>query len=136
MDQGLLDRFKTIVGPKGWSDEPATLAPHLTEWRDRYRGTTPLMLSPARTEEVAAIMTLCAETRTPVVPQGGNTGLVGGQIPQGELLLSLLRMNRIRALDPLNDTITVEAGCILADVQAAARAADRLFPLSLAAEGS
>jgi D-lactate dehydrogenase (cytochrome) len=136
MDQSLLDRFKTIVGPKGWTDDAATLAPHLTEWRDRYRGTTPLMLSPASTAEVAAIVTLCAETRTPLVPQGGNTGLVGGQIPQGELLVSLRRMNKIRALDPLNDTITAEAGCILADIQAAARVADRIFPLSLAAEGS
>jgi FAD/FMN-containing dehydrogenase len=136
MDSALLDRFKALVGPKGWTDDPTTLAPYLTEWRERYRGTTPLMLSPASTAEVASIVALCAETRTPLVPQGGNTGLVGGQIPQGELLLSLRRMNRIRALDALNDTITVEAGCILADVQAAAGAADRYFPLSLAAEGS
>jgi D-lactate dehydrogenase (cytochrome) len=136
MDHGLLDRFKAIVGPKGWTDDPAALAPHLTEWRDRYRGATPLMVSPRSTAEVAALIGLCAETRTGLVPQGGNTGLVGGQIPQGEILLSLRRLNKIRAIDALNDTITVEAGCILADVQAAAAAADRLFPLSLAAEGS
>ena len=136
MDQSLTDRFKAIVGPKGWADDAETLAPYLVEWRDRYRGSTPLMLSPQTTAEVAAILALCTETRTPIVPQGGNTGLVGGQIPNGQLLLSLRRMNRIRALDPLNDTITTEAGCILADIQAAALAADRFFPLSLAAEGS
>jgi FAD/FMN-containing dehydrogenase len=92
---------------------------------------------PATTEEVARVVRICAETATGLVPQGGNTGLVGGQIPkEGEVLVSLKRMNRIRALDPANDTVTAEAGCILAAVQARAAEADRLFPLSLAAEGS
>ena len=96
-------------------------------------------MRPASTEEVAAIIRVCAETGTPVVPQGGNTGLVGGSAPDpggGEILLNLSRMNRIRQVDAANDTITVEAGCVLATVQAAAAGVDRLFPLSLGAEGS
>jgi FAD/FMN-containing dehydrogenase len=136
MDSAILEELKAAVGPKGWTTDPALLAPHLVEWRERYRGQSPLMLSPASTAQAAAIVRLCARTRTPLVPQGGNTGLVGGQIPNGEILLSLSRMNKIRALDPLNDTITVEAGCVLAEIQAAAARAGRLFPLSLAAEGS
>jgi FAD/FMN-containing dehydrogenase len=94
------------------------------------------LLKPASTGDVAAIVKICADTRTPLVPQGGNTGLVGGQIPNGEVLLSLKRLNRVRAIDCDNNTLTVEAGCILADVQRAAGDADRLFPLSLSAEGS
>lgn len=136
MDQHLIDRFAAIVGPKGWTTDADIIGPHLKEWRGLYRGRTPLMVSPNSTEEVAQILTLCTQTRTGIVPQGGNTGLVGGQIPHGEILLSLLRLNRIRAVDPDNNTITAEAGCVLASVQAAADRADRLFPLSLAAEGS
>ncbi len=133
----VLDRLKAIVGPKGWSDDAATLAPFLIESRGLYRGATPLMVSPATTAEMAAIVSVCDETGTPMVPQGGNTGLVGGQIPVGpEILVSLRRLNRIRAVDAENNTITVEAGCVLAEVQRAAEGADRLFPLSLAAEGS
>jgi D-lactate dehydrogenase (cytochrome) len=131
-----LRRLKEAAGPKGWSEDAAEIAPHLVEWRDKYRGTTPLLLRPATTKEVAAIITICAETNTPLVPQGGNTGLVGGQIPNGEILLSLKRLNRVRAIDRDNNTLIAEAGCILADVQRAAEDADRLFPLSLSAEGS
>ena len=76
-----LDRLKAVVGPAGWTDDPDRLAPHLVEWRDRHFGQTPLMLSPASTEEVAAIVRICAETETALTPQGGNTGVVGGQIP-------------------------------------------------------
>src|SRR3546814_1309081 len=100
---------------------------------------SPRLLRPGNTEEVAAIVTLARETRTELVPQGGNTGLVGGSIPcmgNDEIILSLQRMNRIRSLDALNDTITVEAGVVLAQVQQAAREADRLFPLSIGSEGS
>lgn len=135
----LLDRFRAIVGPKGWTSEPDALAQHVREWRDLYAGTTPLVLKPASTAEVAAIVKLANETKTKLVPQGGNTGLVGGGIPfdgGDEIILSLQRMNRIRAMDPLNDTITVEAGCILQNVQQAAREAGRLFPLSIGSEGS
>ncbi|HEX6958556.1 MAG TPA: FAD-binding oxidoreductase [Ferrovibrio sp.] len=135
----LLDRFRSIVGPKGWSSEPEVLALHSREMRDLYAGTSPLLLKPASTEEVAAIVKLARETRTKLVPQGGNTGLVGGGIPfdaGDEIIVSLQRMNRIRAVDALNDTITVEAGCILQQVQEAAREAGRLFPLSIGSEGS
>ncbi|MBM3569451.1 MAG: FAD-binding oxidoreductase [Alphaproteobacteria bacterium] len=136
LDPGLIDRFKALLGAKGWTQAAADLAPHLKEWRDLYRGETPLMLKPASTAEVAAILKLCHETATPVVPQGGNTGMCGGAIPFGQVLLWLGRMNRIRALDPLNDTLVAEAGVVLAQVQEAADRADRLFPLSFGGEGS
>ena len=135
----VLDRIKAAVGPKGWSDDPAVLEPQLIDWRRRYRGRTPLLVRPASTAEVAAVVRLCAAARIPIVPQGGNTSLCGASIPSEdgrEVLLSLSRMNRVRAIDAANYTITVEAGCILADVQQAASHADRLFPLSLAAEGT
>jgi FAD/FMN-containing dehydrogenase len=135
----LLDGIKAAVGPKGWSDDAARLEPSLVDWRQRYRGRTPLLVRPGSTAEVAAVVRLCAAARVPVVPQGGNTSLCGGSIPSadgGEILLSLSRMNRVRAVDAANYTITVEAGCILAQVQDAASEADRLFPLSLAAEGT
>jgi FAD/FMN-containing dehydrogenase len=138
-DAALLERLKAIVGPKGWAEAAEDLAPHLTDWRRRYRGATPLLLKPASAAEVAAIVGLCAEARVPIVPQGGNTGLCGGATPGAagdEILLSLARLNRIRHIDPAGGTVTVEAGCILRQVQEAAAAADRLLPLSLAAEGS
>jgi D-lactate dehydrogenase (cytochrome) len=138
-DAETLERLKRIVGPSGWSDDPEVLGPHLVEWRNRYRGATPLLLRPASTAEVAAIVRACAAAEVAIVPQGGNTGLVGGQIPRagaGEVLVSLGRMRAVRAVDPVDNTMTVEAGCTLAAVQEAAAAAGRLFPLSLAAEGS
>ncbi len=135
----LLDRFRAIVGPKGWTSDPADLAPHLVEWRDLYQGATPLLLKPASTEEVAAIVKLASETGTKLVPQGGNTSLVGGGIPfdtNDEIIVSLTRMNRVRAIDVLNDTITLDAGCVLQQVQNAAREAGRLYPMSIGSEGS
>ena len=138
-DAQTLARLRAAVGPTGFVTDEAELAPHLTEWRSRYHGTTPVLLRPDTTAEVAAIVRVCAEERVGLVPQGGNTGLVGGQIPRPEgndVLVSLSRLDRIRAVDPVDNTLTAEAGCILASVQAAATAVDRLFPLSLAAEGS
>jgi D-lactate dehydrogenase (cytochrome) len=134
-----LDRLKDIVGPKGWVADADAIEPYLVEPRGLYRGATCLVLRPASTEEVAAIVRLCAAAKLPIVPQGGNTGLCGGGVPPEDrpnVVLSLARMSRVRAIDPLNYTITVEAGCILADVQKAAAEHDRLFPLSLGAEGS
>ena len=132
-----LDRLKEAVGAKGFSEDPAEIAPHLEEWRGKYKGTTPLLLKPGSTAEVSAILRICHETATPLVPQGGNTGLVGGQIPQhGEVLLSTKRLNRIRALDKSGMTLAVDAGVTLAQVQAVADAENFLFPLSLASEGS
>jgi FAD/FMN-containing dehydrogenase len=135
----VLDRLKAAAGDGGFLDDPAAIAPHLVEWRERFRGATALVLQPSSTAAVERIVGICAETRTPIVPQGGNTGLAGGQIPNAdgsEVVLSLGRLNRIRAIDLAANTITVDAGCVLAAVQDEARAADRLFPLSLASEGS
>ena len=133
----LLPRFAKIVGDKYAVTDPAELAPHLIERRDLYHGRTAMLLRPGSVEEVAAILKLANETRTAVVPQGGNTGLVGGQIPfDGELLISLTRLDKIREVDPSSNTMTCESGVVLQKAQEAAAAADRLFPLSLGAEGS
>jgi FAD/FMN-containing dehydrogenase len=132
----VISRLKAVVGPDGWSEDPDRLAPKLVEWRDRWSGTTPLLVLPRSTEEVAAVVGVCAEAGVPITPQGGNTGLVGGQIPQGEILLSLEKMRAIRDVSPLDDVIVVEAGCVLTSVHEAAEAAGRFFPLSLGAKGS
>ncbi len=131
-----LDAVKDAVGPKGWTTEPDRLKAHVTERRGLWHGNCDMVVSPASTEEVAKVVTLCNDAGIAVVPQGGNTGLVGGGVPDGGIALSLARMNKIRDLDAANNTMTVEAGCILADIQAAAEEQGRLFPLSLAAEGS
>jgi len=134
-----MDELRGIVGAAHVLTDADAVAPYLVDWRRRYVGRAQAVVSPATTEEVARIVAWCAQTRTPVVPQGGNTGLVGGATPDDSgraILLSLKRMQRIRAVDPANNTLTAEAGCVLLDVQAVARAHDRLFPLSLAAEGS
>jgi FAD/FMN-containing dehydrogenase len=133
---GLVEELGRIVGPKGLTSDAEILAPLLKDWTGYYKGETALMVSPASTEEVAAVVKACARVGVGIVPQGGNTGLVGAQLPHGEILLSLKRMNRVRQVDAMDYTITVEAGCVLADVQKAALAADRFFPLSLGAEGS
>ena len=131
--------MKAIVGPKGYTDDASEMAPYLVERRDRYQGRAAAMLRPASTAEVSALMRIAHETDTKIVPQGGNTGLVGGQIPfesGDEVILALTRMNRIGALDTLNKTLTVEAGVTLQAAQDAAAAAGLLFPLSLASEGT
>lgn len=135
----LLDELKAIVGPKGYTSDKDELAPHLTERRGRVFGRALAMVSPQSTTEVAAIVRACAAAGVGVVPQGGNTGLCGGAIPDEtgqQVLLSLSRLNRIRNVDANDFSITVEAGCILANVQQAAREVERFFPLSLSAEGS
>ena len=131
-----LAALKSAVGDGGWTDDPADIAPWLTEWRNRWTGHTPLMLTPRSTDEVARAVRVCAEHRVAIVPQGGDTGLVGGQIPYGEVLLSTRKLRAIRDVTPLDDAMTVEAGITLLEAQQAATAAGRLFPLSLAAEGS
>src|SRR3954465_3432690 len=128
-----------IVGARNVFTDPAQTKPYFTDWRRQYFAPAECVVRPGATTEVAAAVALGAREDIGVVAQGGNTGLVGGSVPTGtrrEIVLSLGRMNRIRSLDPLNDTITVEAGCVLAAVQKAAEGAGRLFPLSLAAEGS
>jgi FAD/FMN-containing dehydrogenase len=134
-----LDRIRQVVGAQGIITDAADLEPYIVDWRGFYRGATPAVVRPSSTREVAQVVKICAETRTPIVPQGGNTGMCGGATPSAngdEIVLSLGRMNRIREVDALNNTVTAEAGCILANVQQAALEADRLFPLSLGAEGS
>src|SRR5215467_4664443 len=134
-----LERIKAAVGPRGWIADPAEEEPYLVEARRLWRGATRLVVRPTSTDEVAAVARICAEAKPPIVPQGGNTGLVGGSVPSEDghnIVLALGRMNRIRAIDTVNFTMTVEAGCILARLQQAAAEVDRLFPLSLGAAGS
>ncbi|HEX9391046.1 MAG TPA: FAD-binding oxidoreductase [Usitatibacteraceae bacterium] len=136
---GLAGQFAAIVGPAACITDADGMQPYLTDWRGNYTGRALAVVRPANTAEVANVVKLCAQTQTPIVPQGGNTGMVGGGIPdrQGNaLVLSLNRMNRIRHIDIDNNTITAEAGVVLQVLQEAASAAGRLFPLSLAAEGS
>ncbi len=137
----LLSQFKAVIGDDAVVTDPVRLQPRLTEWRGLFSGQAAAMLMPARTDEAAAVMKLCYKHGIGMVPQGGNTSLVGGSIPHSderrpEVILATDRLNRIRNLDADNFTITAEAGCVLADLQTAAAGAQRLFPLSLGAEGS
>ena len=133
----LIAKFKTIVGDKYAVTDQNDIAPYVTEERDLYHGRSPLVLRPASTAEVSAICKLASEHKIALVPQGGNTGLVGGQTPHhGEIVVSLRRMDRIREVDAASNTMTCEAGVVLQIAQQRASEADRLFPLSLGAEGS
>ena len=137
--EATLDAFVRIVGEDNAIRDAQAMAPYLVEWRDRYHGKAALVLKPGETEEVAAILTYANATRTAIVPQGGNTGLVGGQIPfesGHEVVVALERLNRVRDIDLASNTMTVEAGLVLAHAQQVASSAGRLFPLSLASEGS
>ncbi len=139
MTPDLLNQFAAIVGEKNVIRDAHEMAGYMKEWRDIWVGKSPLVLRPASTEEVSRILKLASETGTAIVPQSGNTGLVGGQIPHDngqELLLSLDRMTKILDVDAADNTMTVQAGATLKSVQTAADEAGRLFPLSLASEGS
>ncbi len=129
IDPALLARFAAIVGEKYAITDRQAQAPYLVEMRDMFQGRTPMVLRPASVAEVSQILQLANETATPLVPQGGNTGLVGGQIPfNDEIVLSLTRLNRIREVDPTSNTITCEAGVTLQHAREAAAAVDRLYP--------
>ncbi len=133
----LLARFIGIVGQKYAVTDPQMQQPYLVEMRDLYHGKTPVVLRPGSVDEVAAILKLANETKTAIVPQGGNTGLVGGQIPfNGEIVLSLTRLDKIREVDPVSNTMTVEAGVTLQRAREAAADADRLYPQLLPSEGT
>jgi FAD/FMN-containing dehydrogenase len=135
----LLRRLADLVGPRGFSVDPLDLEPWLTDWRGRYRGEAAALLSPATTEDVAAVVALCAAEQVPLVPQGGNSSMVGGATPDmsGEaLLLSLRRMRAMRSLDPASSTAVCEAGVILQELHDAAAGVGRRFPLTLGAKGS
>ncbi|MGE5468558.1 MAG: FAD-binding oxidoreductase [Ignavibacteria bacterium] len=139
----LLDALRSAIGAPHVLTDPADVAPYVRDWRGRYEGQALCVARPASTAEAAAVVKHCVAAGVAVVPQGGNTGLCGGATPRGtalqpngEVVVSLARLNRVRAVDADNDTITAEAGCTLLQVQEAAAAAGRLFPLSLAAEGT
>lgn len=138
VDPRLIPGLRAIVGERYVLIDEAAVAPHLVEWRHLYRGACACVVKPANTADVAAIVQLCGQLNAAIVPQGGNTGLVGGQIPfdSGAVVLSLARLDRLRSIDPQSNAMTVEAGMTLRAAQDAAAAADRLFPLSLASEGS
>ncbi len=131
-----LAHLRERLGPVGWSEDPADLAAKLTDWRGRYHGHALALARPANTDDVAAVVRACRDAGVAITPQGGNTGLVGGATPQGELLLSLERLRAIRSVDAADSSLIAEAGVTLAAVQDAASAADRLFPLSLASDGA
>ena len=138
-ETAVLAPIRAIVGDRGLITDPDTMKPFMESWRDGWVGRSPAVVLPDSTEALAAVVRICAETRTPIVPQGGNTGLTGASQPHAdgsEIVISTNRLNRIREIDIDNDTMTVEAGCILANIQNAARDVGRLFPMSLAAEGS
>jgi FAD/FMN-containing dehydrogenase len=132
----VISRLKAVLGEGGWSEDAERIAPKLVEWRDRWVGQTGFLALPKTTAEVAAVVGICAEARQPITVQGGNTGLVGGQIPQGEVLLSTERLRAIREVSPLDDVITAEAGVTLSEIHTAAAEVRRKFPLGLASEGS
>jgi FAD/FMN-containing dehydrogenase len=131
--------FRSIVGPDGILESPSDIEPFLVDHRRLYRGATPCVLRPNSTEQVSLVLRHCHERRIGVVPIGGNTSYCGGATPSSDgtqVMVSLARMRKVRALDPLNYTMTLEAGCVLAQAQEAAASVDRLFPLSLGSEGS
>lgn len=135
----VLEPIRAIVGERGVITDRDTMQPLMVAWRDSWEGRVPLVVMPATTEELAAVVAICAKTNTPIVPQGGNTGLTGASQPHGddsEIVISTQRMNKIREIDLDNDTITVDAGVVLQVIQETAKANGRLFPLSLGAEGS
>jgi FAD/FMN-containing dehydrogenase len=134
-----IDALKAILGAGGWLDAAADRAPFETDFRRLHHGRTPLVALPDSTARVAELVGYCARERIALVPQGGNTSYLGGATPRpagNEILVSLRRLRKIRAIDPLNDSLTAEAGCVLAELQSAAAAANRLLPMSLGSGGS
>ena len=131
-----LGALKAALPDGAWTQDPDLIDPHLREWRDKYFGQTPIMLTPRTTEEVAAAVKICAAHKLPIMPQGGNTGLVGGNTPQGEVLISLKKMTAVREVNPTANAMIIEAGATLQSALDAADAADRKFPLTLSSQGS
>ncbi|MBN9356333.1 MAG: FAD-binding oxidoreductase [Herbaspirillum huttiense] len=137
--QQLIEQLRSIVGDAGLVTAADEQAPYVKDWLNKWQGRVAVVVRPADTAQTAEVVRLCHQTHTPIVTQGGNTGMSGGATPDdsgAQVILSTTRMNRIRAVDPINNTMTVDAGVILAHAQEAARAAGRYFPLSLGAEGS
>ena len=139
LDPAVLDGFKSLIGAQNCLTEAADVEPYCQEWRNKFFGSCPLVLKPGSTEEVSAVMKLAYDQEIAIVPQGGNTGLVGGQIPDAsnsQVIVSLERLNRIRSVDPEGSVAVVEAGVVLEAIHKAVEDVDRLFPLSLGAQGS
>jgi len=136
----LIEAFKRLLGDAAVLTQDEDLEGLIEDWRGRYRAPALCAVLPANTQQVAAVVRLCAEHGVPVLPQGGNTSLCGGAVPSAEgkppVIVALTRMRRIRSIDPVNNTMEVDAGCVLAAIQEAAAAAGRLYPVSLGAEGS
>lgn len=131
-----LKAIREALGNKGYIDTKPDIDAYQNEWRGLWHGQCDLVAKPNSVEQVSKVVSICYEHGIPVVPQGGNTGLVGGAVPNGGIVLSTERLNKVREIDPVNNTLACDAGCILADIQAEADKVDRLFPLSLGAEGS
>lgn len=139
VDPAVFERIASVVGARGYTCDAAQIEPWCQSWRDNWVGDVGMLVRPASTTEMAEVVQICHQTGTPIVPQGGNTGLTGASQPhadRSEIIVSTSRMNRIVDIDLANDTMTVEAGCILEQIQLTAQENQRLFPLSLAAEGS
>ena len=137
MTAAAIEQLRDLLGPKGLSEDPAEIAPHLEEWRSKYKGRSRLLLKPASTEQVSRAVAICNDNAIALVAQGGNTGLVGGQIPfNDEAILSFARLNRVRTVDTGARVLIAEAGVVLEEAHRAADAHDLLFPLRLASEGS
>jgi FAD/FMN-containing dehydrogenase len=137
--EGLVRRLRDVVGPAGVVTDPGAQASYTRDWLGKWQGRVPVVVRPGNTQETAAVVRLCREAHTPIVPQGGNTGMSGGATPDAsgaQVIVSTTRLQQVRAVDPVNNTMTVEAGVVLAQAQDAARGAGRFFPLSLGAEGS
>lgn len=136
---GMIEALKSVTAAlpaTAWSTDVDEIAGHARDWRGRYQGKSPLLLKPGSTEEVSQILKACNDAGIAVLPQGGNTGLVGGSTPQGEVLISLKRMNQVRALNTANESLTCEAGAVLETIQNTAAEAGKHFPLSLGSQGS
>lgn len=131
-----IEKLKAALPSGAWTQDPDLIDPHLREWRDKYFGQTPILITPRTTEEVALAVQICAEHKLPIMPQGGNTGLVGGNTPQNEILISLKKMTAIRDINLAANAMTVEAGATLQSVLDAADNAGRKFPLTLSSQGS
>src|SRR5208282_4468673 len=133
-DLKTLGELKAAVGRGSWFDSPEAVAPYLTDFRNLYRGATPLVLAPRSVDEVSRLLQICNREEVAVVPHGGNTSYCGGATPDEsgtQIVISMQRLNRVRRVDAANYSMIVEVGCTLAGAQTAAREADRLFPLSL-----
>jgi FAD/FMN-containing dehydrogenase len=136
LSAALLQALHAVVGDAGLIRDAERMQAYLSDWRNAYRGRAALVLRPASTEEVAAVVRLCAEAGVALVPQGGNTGLVDGGTPHGEVCVSMTRMNAVREVDPFNNSMVIEAGATLVAAQETAEKANRLFPLSLGSQGT